>query len=332
MLGPVRKIRATRRAPRGAEAPVRRGGGRVRRWPRSIGERISGGSIRLPAAFCTASSVCVLSAHGPSSGEHFPRISEKFWSFSRIGTRSRKSFASHARSSARSPRASHAREHEPSRRNGSVARSSCILPDEAHRGKMGRRSTTVRDRASRTRKRESRSRSRIAYRRVKFARRSSVICRPDLFRSSSATRRTSVRDEGSRPQRSNFFERATRQSNLHPVTASLFALVGIGRFTLFRDPAPWVARADALRDAAARAWSATDVFSSRPRRRLFRPNTDAQRSLCARRRSSCSGTSSSATAVAILIRPFPGTTLPRARAQVAGVLPVQRTQFALPSP
>ena len=97
---------------------------------------------------------------------------------------------------------------------------------------------------------------------------------------------------------------------IHPVAASLFALVGLGKLTLYRDAAPWVARAEALRDAAAHAWSSG--------RLLVTPTTTSLppkhgRAVIALRAPSfvMLGNLVDATAIAVPFGRFDGTGLPR---------------------
>jgi len=49
---------------------------------------------------------------------------------------------------------------------------------------------------------------------------------------------------------------------MHPNTALLFALMGVGRVTLYRNKKPWVTAIEALRDAAYRVWNSGRLIVS----------------------------------------------------------------------
>jgi len=261
-----------------------------------------GGSIRLPAAFCGVVGLRLSSRTWPVEHEHFPRISKAFWSFCGMGPLTKKVPLARdvVRALAPALRTSDARvEMDPSR---------VLLysPDATHRGRW----PTFEEDAS-----------------AHLARAGIEIDRDHGLPSPSDVRETFVgylsshffdfiggeeltlRD-GLAATAIGILSNGRLDKRLHPVAAQLFALVGVGRFTLFRDQAPWNARLDSLRDAAARAWSSG--------RLLVTPTTTSLppkhgRAVFALRAPTfvMLGNLVDATAIAVPFGRFAGTTLPR---------------------
>jgi Asp-tRNA(Asn)/Glu-tRNA(Gln) amidotransferase A subunit family amidase len=96
---------------------------------------------------------------------------------------------------------------------------------------------------------------------------------------------------------------------LHPVSASLFALVGLGKLVRYRDPAPQIARLEALRARVQRVWERGLIVS--PTTTALPPKHG--RAVLALRAPSfvMLGNAVDATAVAIPFGRFEGTGLPR---------------------
>jgi Asp-tRNA(Asn)/Glu-tRNA(Gln) amidotransferase A subunit family amidase len=261
-----------------------------------------GGSIRLPAAFCGVVGLRLSARTWPVEREHFPRISPAFWSFCGMGPLTRKVTLAREIVSALAPalRTSDAKvAMDPSR---------VLLysPDAAHRGKwptFDADATAHLERANVKVDRDHELPSPSEVRETFVGYLSSHFF--DFIGEDEMTVR-----EGLAATALGVLSAGRLDKRIHPVAASLFALVGLGKLTLFRDSAPWVARAEALRDAAARAWSSGRLIVS-PTTTALPPKHG--RAVFALRAPSfvMLGNLVDATAIAIPFGRFEGTCLPR---------------------
>lgn len=303
MLGPVRNPNDTTRTAGGST-----GGGAAAvacgmaafDWGTDFG-----GSIRLPAAFCGVVGLRLSARTWPVEREHFPRISEKFWSFCGMGPLTKKVSLAREIVSALAP-ALRTPESMSPRVEMDPSRVLLYSPDEAHRGKWPTFDDDATAHLERANVKVDRDHGLPSPSEV---RETFVGYLSSNFFDFIGDEELSVRD-GLAAAALGIFSNGRLDKRLHPVTASLFALVGIGRFTLFRDPAPWVARADALRDAAARAWSSGRLLVAPTTTSL--PPKHGRAAFALRAPSFVMlGNLVDATAVAIPFGRFSGTTLPR---------------------
>jgi Asp-tRNA(Asn)/Glu-tRNA(Gln) amidotransferase A subunit family amidase len=261
-----------------------------------------GGSIRLPAAFCGVVGLRLSSRTWPVDREHFPRISERFWPFCGMGPLARRVETCKRVVRALAP-SLRVREE-----NVSIDPSRVLLytPDDAHRGKWP---TFERDaeahlaaaglRVDRDHGLPSPSEVNELFGAYLSSHFFDFIGAEELpFKEGLAATALGVLTDGRLDKR------------LHPVSASLFALVGIGRLVRYRDAAREEGRLETLRAAAKRAWDTG--------RLIVTPTTTAlppkhRRAVLALRAPSfvMLGNMTDATGIAVPFGRFEATSLPR---------------------
>ena len=261
-----------------------------------------GGSIRMPAAFCGIVGLRLSAKTWPVEREHFPRISSRFWSFCGMGPLTREVATARTVTRALAPALRANDERRAMDPNGVFLYS----PDEAH---FGRWPTFERDARA-------------------LLERAGLDVRADH----DLPLATEVNDVFSGYLASHFFdfvggeEMSIREGlaattlavlsngrldkRLHPVSASLFALVGLGKLVRYRKTEPQVARLETLRAAAARAWDTGRLLVS-PTTTSLPPKHG--RAVLALRAPSFAmlGNLIDATAIAIPFGRFEDTVLPR---------------------
>jgi Asp-tRNA(Asn)/Glu-tRNA(Gln) amidotransferase A subunit family amidase len=239
----------------------------------------------------------------PVDREHFPRISERFWSFCGMGPLARRVATARRVVQALAPSLGGPGEHariDPSR-------VLLYAPDDAHRGKWP---TFERDAEAHL------ARAGLAVDRDHGLPSPSEV--NELFGAYLSSHffdfigaeELSIK-EGLAATALGVLTDGRLDKRLHPVSASLFALVGLGRLVRYRDPAPQIARLESLRAAAKRAWDTGRLFVS--------PTTTAlppkhRRAVLALRAPSfvMLGNLIDATAISIPFGRFEGSDLPRA--------------------
>ncbi|HEY1958767.1 MAG TPA: amidase [Polyangiaceae bacterium] len=260
-----------------------------------------GGSIRLPAAFCGVVGLRLSAKTWPVDREHFPRISPKFYSFCGMGPLARDVATARRIVAAVAP-ALGAREAY----DVDSSRVFLYSPDAAHLGRwptFERDAKALLDRAgvdvSTDHALPPPSHVNETFGGYVASHFMDFIGREELsFADGLAATALGVLTNGRLDKR------------LHPVSASLFALVGLGKLVRYRDPAPQIARLESLREAARRAWSTGRLIVS-PTTTALPPKHG--RAVLALRAPSfvMLGNLVDATAIAIPFGRFAGTTLPR---------------------
>lgn len=262
-----------------------------------------GGSIRLPAAFCGVVGLRLSSRAWPVDREHFPRISERFWSFCGMGPLARRVETCKRVVDALAPSL---RLRDVPRPAIDPSRVLLYVPDDAHRGKWP---TFERD-----------AEEHLAGAGLRVDRDHGLPTASEVnelfgaylsshFFDFIGAEEMSIK-EGLAATAMGVLTDGRLDKRLHPVSASLFALVGLGRLVRYRDAAPQEARLEALRATAKRAWDSGRLIVS--------PTTTAlppkhRRAVLALRAPSfvMLGNMTDATSIAIPFGRFEGTSLPR---------------------
>ena len=261
-----------------------------------------GGSIRLPAAFCGVVGVRLSASLWPVEREHFPRLTPRFYSFCGMGPLTRDVATARRVVAALAP-ALRVKERTPSPATSGVA---VWVPDKAHRGAwpsfeqdVGRRLSSAAvglvEQAALPTPSEVHE-TFVAYLCAHFL---------DFIGSEEMTI-----PEGLAAAAFGVLSNGRIDKRLHPVSASLFALVGLGKLVRYRDPAPQEARLEALRAAVRALWERGMLIVS-PTTTALPPKHG--RAVLALRAPSFAmlGNMADATAIAVPFGRLDGTSLPR---------------------
>ena len=261
-----------------------------------------GGSIRLPAAFCGVVGLRLSSRTWPVDREHFPRISERFWSFCGMGPLARRVETCRRVMHALAPEL-RVREEHPHIDSSRVL---LYSPDDAHRGKWPTFERDAEEHLASAGLRVDRDHGLP-----------SVSAVNELFGAYLSSHffdfigaeEMSIK-EGLAATALGVLSDGRLDKRLHPVSASLFALVGLGRLVRYRDTAREEARLADLRAAAKRAWDTGRLIVS-PTTTALPPKHG--RAVLALRAPSfvMLGNMTDATSIAIPFGRFEGTSLPR---------------------
>jgi Asp-tRNA(Asn)/Glu-tRNA(Gln) amidotransferase A subunit family amidase len=261
-----------------------------------------GGSIRLPAAFCGVVGMRLSSRTWPVDREHFPRISERFWSFCGMGPLARRVETCKRVVDALAP-ALRVRQERPSIDGSRVL---LYSPDDAHRGKWPAFERDAEEHLTRAGLHVDRDHGLPSVSEVNEL--FGAYLSSHFFDFIGAEE-MSIK-EGLAATALGVLTDGRLDKRLHPVSASLFALVGLGRLVRYRDSVPQEARLEDLRAAAKRAWDTGRLIVS--------PTTTAlppkhRRAVLALRAPSfvMLGNMTDATSIAVPFGRFEGTSLPR---------------------
>jgi len=262
-----------------------------------------GGSIRLPAAFCGVVGLRLSAKVWPVEREHFPRLSPQFYTFCGMGPLTRK--VTTARRIVGALAQSLKRTDVPT---PSIDPSRVVLysPDDAHRGAWPTFDDDATGALSRLGLRVDRDADLPTPSQVHetFV---AYLC--SHFLDFIGSEELSI-TEGLAATAFGVLANGRLDKRLHPVSASLFALVGLGKLVRYRDPAPQVARVAALREAVNRVWASQRIIVS-PTTTSLPPKHG--RAVLALRAPSFAmlGNLVDATAIAIPFGRFEGAGLPR---------------------
>ncbi len=262
-----------------------------------------GGSIRLPAAFCGVVGLRLSAAVWPVEREHFPRLSPRFYSFCGMGPLARKVDTARRVVHALAP-ALKLRDVKTPRMDAS--RVVLYSPDDAHRGAwptFDRDATAALERIGVAVERDASLPSPTTAHETFVA----YLCAHffDFIGSEEMTI-----SEGLAATAFGVLSNGRIDKRLHPVSASLFALVGLGKLVLYRDPALQVARIEGLRTVVSRVWQSGRIIVA-PTTTSLPPKHG--RAVLALRAPSFAmlGNLADATAIAIPFGRFEGSGLPR---------------------
>jgi Asp-tRNA(Asn)/Glu-tRNA(Gln) amidotransferase A subunit family amidase len=205
-----------------------------------------GGSIRLPAAFCGVVGMRLSAKTWPVDREHFPRLSPIFYSFCGMGPLTRRVATARRVIAALAP--SLRKADAPA--DVDASRVVLYSPDDGHHGvwpTFDADATALLDRVGVKVDRDHGLPSPTDVRETFVA----YLCAH--FFDFIGSEEMSVA-EGLAATALGVLSNGRIDKRLHPVSASLFALVGLGKLVRYRDPAPQLARVEALREAANRVW------------------------------------------------------------------------------
>jgi Asp-tRNA(Asn)/Glu-tRNA(Gln) amidotransferase A subunit family amidase len=214
-----------------------------------------GGSIRLPAAFCGVVGLRLSAKTWPVGHDHFPRLSPRFYPFCGMGPLTRHVATARRVVAALAP-ALRVGDDETPRLDPS--RVVLYGPDDAHRGAwptFDADATALLGRAGVKIDRDHGLPSPTAVHETFIA----YLC-SHFFDFIGSEEMTFA--EGLSATAIGVLSNGRLDKRLHPVSASLFALVGLGKLVRYRNPAPQLARVEALREAAKRVWDSGRLIVS----------------------------------------------------------------------